>query len=384
MVNKKKKIAYISGTRADFGLMTPILKAIDRNRYLDLQVYVTGIHLMKEFGHTIDAVKKEFPKTKKIEAVFKTDDRSGMADFTGEFLNQLVGVLDKDRPDLILTLGDRPEMLCAALAALYLGIPTGHVHGGEKTSTVDELARHAITKLAHIHFPATKESAERIKKMGEEDQRIHVVGAPALDVILNEKLPTREELFKELKIDPNQKVILVSQHPVSGEVKQAGKQIRETLAAVKKFGLSVVITYPHADAGGRKIIEAINREKNNPMFRIIPSLNYKKFLALEKECSVWVGNSSGAMIESSSFKTPAVNIGTRQMGRQRGDNVIDTGYDRYEIEKAIYKSLNDFKYQTKLKKVKSPWGDGKTGPRVAKLLENLKIDSKLLKKQIIY
>ncbi|MDP3999601.1 MAG: UDP-N-acetylglucosamine 2-epimerase [bacterium] len=380
----KKTIAYITGTRADFGLMTPILKAIASSSELNLQVYATGIHLMPKFGNTFKEVKKLFPLVKVIEAVFKTDDRNGMAMFTGEFLAKLVAVFDKDRPDFVLTLGDRPEMLCVATACLYLGIPTGQVHGGEKTSTVDEIARHAITKLSQVHFPATQESAERIRKMGEEEWRIHIVGAPALDVILNEKLPGRTELFRDLNLDPNQKIILVAQHPVSEEYGQAGKQMEETLAAVKSFGLPTVVIYPHADSGGRKIIEVIDREKHNPLFRIFPSLPYKQFLALEKECSVWVGNSSGAMIESSSFRVPVVNVGTRQNGRQRGNNVIDVGYDRKAIQLAIKKSLFSRAYSDKLASVKSPWGDGKTGPRVAKLLEGLEIDSRLLTKQVSY
>ncbi len=384
MTKNIKKIAYVSGTRADFGLMVPVLSAIKQNKKLNLKLYATGIHLMPEFGSTINEVKKQFPEVVEIKAIFENDNRSSMAKFTTVFANKLIRVFEKERPDFVLTLGDRPEMLSTALVCLYLGIPTGQIHGGEKTSTVDELARHAITKLSHVHFPATKESAERIKKMGEEDWRIHVVGAPALDVILNEKLPTRKELFKELDIDPNQKVILVTQHPVSEEIKQVEKQIKETLAAVKSFKLPVVITYPHADAGGKKIIDAINKEKNNPLFRIIPSLTHKKFLALEKECSVWVGNSSGAMIESSSFHAPVVNVGTRQKGRQRGENIIDTGYDQKEIEIAINKSLNDGKYLAKLSKTANPWGDGKTGPRVAKILEKINIDDRLLTKQITY
>ena len=364
--------------------MTPILRSINKSGKLSLQVYATGIHLMPRFGNTFKEVQKEFPGVEKINATFDSDDRLGTARFIGKFSTLLVEALNKDLPDLVLTLGDRPEMLCVSKTCLYLGIPTGHVHGGEKTSTVDELARHAITKLSHIHFPATKESAERIKKMGEESWRIHIVGAPALDVILNEKLPTREELFKELGINPNQKVILVSQHPVSEEIKQAGKQIGATLTAVKKFGLPVVITYPHADAGGREIIVAIDREKNNPLFKIIPSLAHKQFLALEKEAAVWVGNSSGALIESSSFCTPVVNIGTRQNNRQRGNNVINVGYDVNEIKTAIDKSLNDKKYLAKLAKISNPWGDGKTGPRVAKILEKISIDDRLLIKQITY
>ena len=220
--------------------------------------------------------------------------------------------------------------------------------------------------------------------MGEDDWHIHVVGAPALDTILNEKLPTREELFRELHLNPKEQVILVTQHPVSEEINKAGEQIVKTINAVKKFNLPVVIIYPHADAGGRKMIEAIDWEKTNPLFRIIPSLEHKQFLALEREAAVWVGNSSGALIESSSFKTPVINIGTRQSGRQRGENVLNAGYGRNEIIAAIEKSLHDEAYRNMLQKVKSPWGDGKTGPRVTRILEDLVIDSKLLAKQISY
>lgn len=384
MNNYKRKIAYVSGTRADFGLMVPILRAINQSPKLKLCIYATGIHLMESFGNTVKQVRKEFPQVKEIEATFKSDNRLGMADFTGEFVSKLVKVFSEDKPDFVLTLGDRVEMLCTAVACLYLGIPTGQVHGGEKTSTVDEMARHAITKLSQIHFPATEESAERLRKMGEDKWRIHVVGAPALDVILNEELPTREELFKELNLDQNQKIILVTQHPVSVEMKDAGRQMEETIKAVKKFNMPAVVIYPHADAGSRMIIEVIDREKENPLFRIIPSLEHKQFLALEREAAVWVGNSSGALIESSSFKIPVVNIGTRQFGRQRGENVIDAGYNASEIARAIEKSLNDKEYRKKLAKIANPWGDGKTGPRVTKIIENMVIDDRLMAKQISY
>ena len=382
--NSKKKIAYISGTRADFGLMTPILRAINKSKKLELQLYVSGIHLMPEFGKTINEVRGEFPNAIAIDAVFGTDDRLGMAKFTGDFLQKIVAEFQQNRPDFVLTLGDRPEMLCVAVACLYLGIPTGQIHGGEKSFTVDELARHAITKLSSIHFPATKESAKRIERMGEERQRIHIVGAPALDVILNEKLPGREELFKELKLDVNKKVILLTQHPVSEEHDKAGEQMEEIIAAIKVFNIPVVVIYPHADAGGRRIIKVIEKEKNNSLFRIIPNLGHKRFLALEREAAVWIGNSSGAMIESSSFGTPVVNIGTRQKGRQHGDNVINAGYNRKEIIVAINKSLNDKKYLKKLSSISNPYGDGKTGMRIIKILENLKLDKKLLIKQITY
>lgn len=379
-----RKIAYVSGTRADFGLMTPILRAIKKSKKLKLQLYATGIHLMPEFGKTFKEVKKEFPEATTIPVTFDSDGRAGTARFAGEFLKKIVAIFEKRRPDTVLILGDRVEMLLTATAALYLGIPIAHVHGGDKTFTVDEVARHAITKMANIHFAATKESAERIKKMGEEARRIHVVGAPALDTILNEKLLSRAELFRKLGLNPKEKIILMTQHPVSEDWESAGEQTEETLAAVKSFGLPAVVIYPHADSGGRKIVKVIEKERRNPLFHIFQSLPHKDFLALEREAAVWVGNSSAAMIESSSFKTPVVNIGTRQLGRQHGDNAINVGHNRGEIKKAIKKSLYDKKYLAKLKNIKNPWGDGKTGSRVAKILEELKISSKLLTKQITY
>lgn len=377
-------VAYVTGTRAEFGLMAPILRAIAARPSLELSLFATGMHLMPEFGHTIDEVKKEFPNVREIPVTFVGDDRASMAHFAGEFLPAVTRALEDAKPDFVLTAGDRPEMLCVAMACLYLGIPTGQVHGGEKTSTVDELARHAITKLSQVHFAATKESAERIMRMGEDAWRIHVVGAPALDTILNAPLPTREELFGTLGLDPAQQVILLTQHPVSEEAGQAAVQIAQTLEAVKSFDLPVVAVYPHADAGGRAIIEVLEREKANPLFRVLPSLPHIQFLALERECAVWVGNSSAALIESSSFKVPVVNIGTRQLGRQRGANVIDTGYDAQAIRAAIEKSLHDESYRESLKSIENPWGDGKTGPRVAALLEGLALDERLRAKQIAY
>ncbi|OGY63552.1 MAG: UDP-N-acetyl-D-glucosamine 2-epimerase, UDP-hydrolysing [Candidatus Harrisonbacteria bacterium RIFCSPLOWO2_02_FULL_41_11] len=384
MSKKKKKIAYVSGTRADYGLMTSILKAIDKSPKLELSLYATGIHLMPKFGETAKDVKGEFSQTKRIPAVFESDDRLGMAKFSGEFLQKLVNEFNKNRPDFVLTLGDRPEMLAVAVACLYLGIPTGQISAGDRSFTVDELARHAITKLSYLHFPATKEAANRVIKMGEEAWRVHTVGAPGLDVILNEKLPSRKEVENYLNLKPGGKFILLTQHPVSEEWRESGKQIKETLAALKKFKFPIVATYPHADAGGLKIIKVLEKEKTNPLFRIFPNVPYKMFLALQREAAVWVGNSSGAIVESSSFKTPVVNIGIRQLGRQHGDNVINVGYNSREIAVAIEKSLHNNKYLKKLSAIKNPYGDGRTTKRVIRVLEQLKLNVALLKKQITY
>ena len=381
---KNKKIFYVSGTRADFGLMLPVLRAIKASKSLDLILCAAGEHLMFQFGKTINDIKKHFPEVHTIKTSSKSDEKTGVAEFNANFFKKITIKLKEEKPDLVLVLGDRSEMLLTAVACLYLGIPIAHIHGGEKTGTVDEVSRHAITKISNIHFPATKDAASRIKRMGEDSWRINIVGAPALDTILNEKLPTRGELLSDLGMNIKDKFILVLQHPVSDEVMNAGNQMKETIEAVKKFDMPAVFIYPHADAGGRRIIDEIQKEKNNPLFKIFPSLEYKKFLALEREASVWVGNSSAALIESSSFKTPVVNVGNRQIGRERGHNVLDADYDRNKIYKAIHKSLNDKKYLNKLKKIKNPWSDGRTGIKIAKILEKIELSPKILNKQICY
>lgn len=381
----KRKISYITGARADYCLMVPILKAIQKNDKFSLQVYATSNHLMQEFGDTFNEVKKDFPDAIAIDAMFESDDRIGMAKFLGPFLIKFVEYLNEDRPDLALIPCDRVEAFAAAIACTYAGIPICHVHGGEKTFTVDESARHAMTKLAHIHFAATQAAAERIEKMGEEKWRIHVVGAPMLDTILKEKLPDHQSLFKQLCLPfDTEKFVLVTQHPVSEEFDQAGKQMEETIRAVKSFNLPVVVVYPHADSGGQRVIEVIERERKNPLFHIFPHIPNLEFLALEKEAAVWVGNSSAGIIESASFKVPVVNVGIRQLGRERSGNVIDVDCKTEIIKNAIEKSLFDEEYRQKISGISNIWGDGKAAERVVTVLEELEIGPKLLTKQITY
>ena len=262
---KNKKIFYVSGTRADFGLMLPVLRAIKASKSLDLILCAAGEHLMFQFGKTINDIKKHFPEVHTIKTSSKSDEKTGVAEFNANFFKKITIKLKEEKPDLVLVLGDRSEMLLTAVACLYLGIPIAHIHGGEKTGTVDEVSRHAITKISNIHFPATKDAASRIKRMGEDSWRINIVGAPALDTILNEKLPTRGELLSDLGMNIKDKFILVLQHPVSDEVMNAGNQMKETIEAVKKFDMPAVFIYPHADAGGRRIIDEIQKEKNNPL-----------------------------------------------------------------------------------------------------------------------
>lgn len=379
----KRKIAFVNGTRADFGLMLPILKGIQKSKKLQLQTYAGGMHLMPEFGETIKLVKKQFPKTKIFEVIFKDDERPSMSNYIGELIIQITKEFSRNRPDIMLVVGDRIEMLASTIASLYLGIPVAHVHGGDKSGTVDDSARHAITKIAHIHFAPSKIALKRIKNMGEEEWRIHLVGAPSLDTILNYNLPTRKELCRKLKLPYADKIILVTQHSVSEEIEDAESQMKETLKAVKRFNLPTVVIYSNADPGGRRMIKIIKKEAKGLLFRVFPNLEYHTFLALEREASVWVGNSSAQVIDSTSFHTPVVLIGPRQLGRLRGKNVIDVDYREKEIYEAMKKSLFDKKYIDAVKGYKSPWGDGKAAPKIIKVLENIKLDKELMMKKFV-
>jgi len=380
---KKRKILYISGTRADYGLMKSVLREIEQNPKLNLEIIVTGMHLMKEFGITLREIEKDGFKIHKINVIYEEDNKESMANFIGKFIQLLTKKIKKIKPDIILLLGDRGEMLAGAIVGAYLTIPVAHLHGGEITSTVDEFSRHAITKLAHIHFPATKKSAERIIKMGEEPWRVHVVGAPGLDTILNSKLLSRDEIGKKFPIKSKEPFILLIQHPVTTEIEEAGKQMEETMKAIKELKINTIVIYPNSDAGGRKIIKVIKKYSNEKFIHSYKSINHLDYLSLMKHAAVMVGNSSSGIIEAPSFKLPVVNIGIRQEGRERANNIIDVPYNKEKIKKAIKIALSK-EFKVKLKKCKNPYGDGKTGKRVANILAKIKIDKKLLQKRLSY
>jgi len=381
---KKRKILYISGTRADYGLMKGVLFRIKNHPKLNLVIVATGMHLMPEFGETISEIKKDGFKIHKINTVYEEDNKESMVKFIGRFLQLLIKKIKRIRPNIILLLGDRAEMLAGAIVGTYLNIPVVHIHGGEVTSTIDEFNRHAITKLSHIHFPATKNSAKRLIKMGEESWRVFVVGAPGLDIILNKRLFLKEKIAEKYNLDLKRPILLVIQHPVSEEVDKAGFQMKETMEAIKELGYQTVVIYPNADAGGRKMIKVIEKYRKYPFIKIYKSIPREDYLSLMRWATVMVGNSSSGIIEAPSFHLPAVNIGKRQKGRERASNVIDVDYKKNEIKKAIKKAIFDKRFRGKVKKCKNPYGDGRAGIRIVNILSKIKIDNKLLQKKITY
>jgi len=380
-----RKIAAITGTRAEYGIFKSVLREIEANPKLNLSLIVIGMHLSAEFGYTVKEIEEDgFKIDAKIDELHSEDTGVAMSKSIGICMVRIAGALEKIKPDVLLILADRSEMLVGAVSATYMGIPIAHIHGGDISGNVDEPVRHAITKLAHMHFAATKESADRIIKMGEEPWRVHVVGAPGLDLILNEKMPEPREIARKYGLDLSKPILLVVQHSVITEADYAPNQLRETLEAIVELGYQTILVYPNADAGGRRMIEVIREYEKYPFIKTFRSVLHEEYLSLMKLASVMVGNSSSGIIEAPSFRLPVVNIGTRQKGRQRAENVIDVNYDKEEIRMAIQKALYDEEFKEKVKRCKSFYGDGKAGLRIANILSEIRIDERLLEKRMTY
>ncbi len=381
-----RKIAVVTGTRAEYGILKLVLRAIETNLGLELLLVVTGMHLSHEFGNTIDDIIKDgFKISTKVDMLPVNDTSASMAKSVGQGIIGMVDAWEQLKPDIILVLGDRVEPLAATIAGVYMNIPVAHIHGGDRSKAgIDEFTRHAVTKLAHIHFPATKKSAERIIKMGEESWRVHTVGSPALDDILNESIIPPHALAVRFKINLSKPVILVLQHPVTTQVDEATKQMRETLDAIVEVGCTTIIIYPNADAGGRGMIELIKEYENYHFITTFKNLPRKEYIGLLRVSSVLVGNSSSGIIDAPSFGLPVVNIGIRQDGRERGNNVIDVEHDKGKIVEAIDKAITDKELLKEVRSCESPYGDGKASERIAELLGSVEITPQLLQKRITY
>ncbi|MBN1645710.1 UDP-N-acetylglucosamine 2-epimerase (hydrolyzing) [Candidatus Woesearchaeota archaeon] len=386
---EKRKIAVLTGTRADYGYLKPVMKAIMENPQLELCVIATGMHLMQKYGYTYNEIENDgFKNIIKVDINQKDETCLSVAESMGTAVKKIAQTLDRTKPEFLLVLGDRSETLAGVIAAVYMNIPVAHIHGGDSAKAgLDESARHAITKFAYVHFPATSKSSERIKKLGEEDWRIHRTGTPMLDVILHEKTPDKRTLFKKYKLDHEKKLAVVVQHSVSTQPEMAGEQMRETLYAIneicEKDGYQAVIIYPNSDAGGDKIINEIKKYEKLPNIQAHRSLKQEDYLGLLKYAAVLIGNSSSGIIESSSFKLPVVNIGIRQDDRERSTNVIDVKHNKADIVKAIKKAESP-EFKTRLAKCINPYGDGRASKRITAILATIRLDKELIQKKITY
>jgi len=382
MISPKRRIVYLSGTRADYGLMRSTLRAIHQHPRLQLSLIVTGTHLLRRFGHTIDVIRKDrFP----ICATIRIPDKTTPRDTTHSFsilVERVAGALQELRADILLLEADRYEALSAAVASAYLNIPIAHVSGGDVSGSIDDAARRAITSLAHIHFPGTRISAERIKRMGEENWRIHMVGTVGADQPVP-PVSRGRRVAARLRLDPHKPIILVSEHPVPAEARCAHAQMEATMRAIVELKQQTVIFYPNQDAGADDIINVIKRYRRFPFIRVVKSLPRDDFLALMRVAAVIVGNSSAGIVEAPALKLPAVNIGTREWGRERGANVIDVPHDVSAIKQAI-QNASSSAFRRKLAHARNPYRGRKTPLLIARVLASIPLDDRLIQKRMTY
>jgi len=380
-----RKIAIVTGTRAEYGYLKPLMRLIEDDNNLELVPIITGMHLLSDFGDTYQLVGKDFPGSVKVEMKLDGDSLKDMANYFALGVKNFADYFNKNKPDILVILGDRSEPLAAAFAAMYLNIPIAHINGGDVSGgAVDESIRHALTKIAHIHLAHTQENADRIQKMGEEKNRIFVVGALTLDTILNRTLPSKEEVFSKYNLNPNKTTFLVVQHPVTTLKDHGYSQMEELFLALEELNEQTIMLYPNCDAGGKKLIDLIKKYENKDYLYVFKNLPHEEYLALMKSSNLMIGNSSSGIIESPSFKIPVINIGKRQMGRNRSGNIIDAEPEKNKIIDSINYALNDKGFLRKVESCKNKFGDGKTSEKIVKILKEIKIDDKLIQKQITY
>ena len=379
-----RKIAVITGSRAEYGLLYWIMKGIHEDHELELQLIVTGMHLSPEFGLTVREIEKDgFPIAERVEMLLSSDTEEAVAISMGVGIQGFAKAYSRLMPDLIVVLGDRFEIHAAVSAAVPFRIPVAHIHGGETTEgAMDEMFRHAITKMSHLHFPAAEAYANRIKQMGERPENIFCFGAPGVDNIYKLTLLDRQKLSEELQLPLDVKWGIVGYHPVTLEKNSAEIQIKEILNAVAEFpNLCWVFTLPNADMESRVIINNIKDyvNKRPKTSRLFSSLGQLRYLSLLRHGEVLVGNSSSGIIEASSFELPVVNIGSRQAGRIRSANVIDVPVcEKGKIVSAVRKAISG-EFRHSLRGLKNSYGDGTSSERIVNVLKKVSLNN-ILKK----
>lgn len=378
----KRTVCIVTGARSEYGLLRSVCRRVRAHPRLRLSVVACGMHLSPQFGLTYREIERDgFPLDAKVDMLFDGDTNGAMAKSIGVGLYGLAQAFERIRPDVVVVLGDRTEAFAAAVSAATLQIPVAHIHGGDSAcGGMDEPMRHAITKFAHLHFAATELSASRIRRMGERPERIHVVGAPGLDEIRELKPHSRRGLERELGRALARPLILLAQHPVSTDAGRAGRQLAATLAALKPFKGTTVAVYPNADAGGRGMIPLLDAARGRADFLLVRSLTRRVYLSLLAHADVMVGNSSSAIIEAPLFHLPAVDVGTRQAGREASANVLHAGHSATAIRRAVTKALGDPRFRGRAARCRSPYGDGRAGARIANLLASSRLGGILQKR----
>jgi len=362
------KLAIITGTRAEYGLLKPLISKLKNCNEFDVKVIATGTHLSPEFGYTYKEIEKDnIHIDEKVEILMSSDSSIGISKSLGLAIISFSEVFDRMKPDAVIVLGDRYEILAASISAMVANVPIAHIHGGEITEGAqDDVFRHCITKLSYLHFTSTESYRKRVMQLGEEPHRVFNVGAIGIENIKVLKLLSQEEIEKSINFVLNKKFALVTFHPVTLEQGLAEIQITELLGALEEFDdMKFIITKANSDNEGRKINRKIDEfiSKNPEKYIGFVSMGQLKYLSAMKYCSMVIGNSSSGIIEAPSFNIPTINIGDRQKGRLQAKTVINCDPIKSDIIKAIKRGLSK-EFKDKISKIENPYGDGDTSNKI--------------------
>ena len=380
-----KKICVVTGTRAEYGLLYWLLKEIEADKDLELQLIATGMHLSPEFGLTYQTIEKEFKINKKIEMLLSSDTSVGISKSMGLAQISFAESYDELKPDIVIVLGDRYEIFSATSAAMIARIPIAHIHGGEKTEgAFDESIRHSITKMSHLHFTATNEYKNRVIQLGEHPSRVFNVGGMGIENIKRLKLLSKDEFEKLIEFKLNIKNILVTFHPVTLENSTAKEQFQQLLDAIDELeDTNIIFTKANSDTDGRVINQMIDEyvTKNSNKSIVFTSLGQLRYLSALQYVDAVVGNSSSGLAEAPSFRIGTINIGDRQKGRIKASSVIDCEPNKDSILKSFEK-LYSKEFQETLKTTINPYGDGYASKKIVEILKN--VDLKNILKKSFY
>jgi UDP-hydrolysing UDP-N-acetyl-D-glucosamine 2-epimerase len=376
----KRRIAVVTTSRADYSHLYWPLVELQQHADVELGVIALGAHLSPEFGNTVREIEKDgFPIIARIECLLSSDSDTGMAKTIGLATLSLADTLSAWRPDLLLLIADRYEMLAPASVALALRIPIAHIEGGEVSQgEIDDAVRNALTKLAHIHFTSTALARRRVIAMGEEPWRVHHAGAPSLDHLRRSSLLSREMVEQRLGIHLQSPTLLVAYHPVTIH-RETTQEAEALFAALGRMDGQILFVYPNSDAGSRELIERTQlfAEKRAEV-RVFVNLDAITYWSLLRSVDAMIGNSSSGIMESASFALPTVNVGMRQQGRERARNVLDVGADTGAIVAAIKQALGP-EFRASLEGMTNPYGDGDAANRIVPVLANVDLDALLIK-----
>ncbi|PID78218.1 MAG: UDP-N-acetylglucosamine 2-epimerase (hydrolyzing) [Deltaproteobacteria bacterium] len=387
-MGKMKNVMVLTTGRADYGLLYPLIKKIEKSEKSNLILCATGSHLSKFHGYTLDLIKKDnIAVDYQVDLKIGSDTEQDICSSISIGIQGFSEIFLKNRPDVLILLGDRYELFCVAIPAVIYKIPIVHLYGGEVTKgAVDDSVRHCVTKMSSLHFASLEIYRKRIIQMGEFPDKVFNVGALGIDNIKNTNLPAIDELKSITGADFRKKIALMTYHPVTlDDYEETEKQINEILNAIKNCEICVLATMPNADSGNSLIFNSLKNfsEKYPQKLILVKNLGQRIYLGAMKYCSLVIGNSSSGIIESPYFKTPVVNIGDRQAGRFKADNIIDCECQKEAIEKSVEKALS-LEFRKKLEKMINPYGEGNTAEKILNVIDKTDFSDKNFLKKGFY